>query len=57
MADPARELREDDEERRFWLLASQPVLGRIWDNDEDDVYEQLLTVEERKGIRDRKIDG
>lgn len=31
-----------DEEQQFWLNASESSLNRIWDNPEDDVYEQLL---------------
>jgi hypothetical protein len=31
-----------DEESEFWLLASQSSLDKIWDNDEDDVYAELL---------------
>jgi predicted DNA-binding antitoxin AbrB/MazE fold protein len=30
----------DDAE--FWLRASESSLAAIWDNEEDDVYEQLL---------------
>lgn len=26
----------------FWLGASQPSLASVWDNSEDNVYEQLL---------------
>jgi predicted DNA-binding antitoxin AbrB/MazE fold protein len=31
-----------DEEKEFWLGASQSSLGKVWDNAEDDVYEKLL---------------
>lgn len=31
-----------DEDREFWLGASQSSLGKVWDNAEDDVYEKLL---------------
>jgi hypothetical protein len=31
-----------DEDRRFWLRASQSSLDAVWDNSEDDVYGQLL---------------
>jgi hypothetical protein len=31
---------EDD--REFWLQASQVPLDTVWDNTEDDVYAQLL---------------
>jgi hypothetical protein len=30
----------DDAE--FWLRASESSLASVWDNEEDDVYEQLL---------------
>jgi hypothetical protein len=30
----------DDED--FWLRASESSLASVWDNQEDDVYEQLL---------------
>lgn len=33
-----------DDETEFWLNASQPSLGAVWDNAEDDVYAQLLEV-------------
>ena len=33
---------DEDEERAFWLAASQSSLDAIWDNPDDDVYEQLL---------------
>jgi hypothetical protein len=31
-----------DDETQFWLQTSQVSLDTIWDNTEDDVYEQLL---------------
>jgi len=31
-----------DEEDNFWLQASQSSLAAVWDNEEDDVYVQLL---------------
>jgi hypothetical protein len=31
-----------DDERDFWLQASQTSLAAVWDNDEDDIYAQLL---------------
>jgi predicted DNA-binding antitoxin AbrB/MazE fold protein len=31
-----------DEDKEFWLGASQSSLGKVWDNAEDDVYEKLL---------------
>lgn len=30
------------EETNFWLQVSQVSLGKIWDNGEDNVYEELL---------------
>ncbi len=33
----------NEEEQRFWLNASESALRKIWDNPEDDIYEQLLT--------------
>jgi hypothetical protein len=32
----------DNEDRAFWLAASQSALDKIWNNPDDDVYEQLL---------------
>ena len=31
-----------DDESLFWQQASQSSLDTVWDNDEDDVYAQLL---------------
>jgi len=36
---------EEDEERAFWLALSSFSMAAIWDNEEDDVYEQLLKAE------------
>ena len=33
-----------DEDAQFWLQASQSALAAVWDNDEDEVYAQLLEV-------------
>jgi hypothetical protein len=33
-----------DEEFEFWLKVSQPSLDAIWNNDEDDIYAELLTA-------------
>jgi hypothetical protein len=30
------------DDTQFWLGASQQSLAAVWDNEEDDVYEQLL---------------
>ena len=30
------------EEEQFWTDASEPSLSKIWNNEEDDIYEQLL---------------
>lgn len=32
----------NDPESTFWAAASQSSLDAIWDNDEDDVYAELL---------------
>jgi hypothetical protein len=32
----------DDYDRLFWLNVSQPSLDAVWNNPEDDIYEQLL---------------
>jgi hypothetical protein len=32
----------EDEEKAFWLAASLPAMRALWDNEEDDIYEQLL---------------
>jgi hypothetical protein len=32
-----------EDEHTFWQAASESALHQIWDNDEDDVYAQLLT--------------
>lgn len=32
------------DETQFWMGVSQASLASIWDNAEDDVYEQLLEV-------------
>jgi hypothetical protein len=31
-----------DDESDFWFKASQTSLAAVWDNDEDDIYAQLL---------------
>lgn len=31
-----------EEEREFWLAASQPSLDAVWDNPQDDAYAKLL---------------
>ncbi|MBC8163033.1 MAG: antitoxin family protein [Roseiflexaceae bacterium] len=31
-----------DEDQSFWQAASSSTLERVWDNDEDDVYAELL---------------
>ncbi len=31
-----------DPETQFWTIASQSSLDTIWDNEEDDIYAQLL---------------
>ncbi len=32
----------EDNDKKFWLNASQSALDAIWNNSEDDVYEKLL---------------
>jgi len=32
----------NNEENNFYLSASQTALDKIWDNEEDDIYENLL---------------
>lgn len=32
----------DDYESEFWLRASQSSLDAVWDNNEDDIYAELL---------------
>ena len=32
----------EDDSSSFWLAASQPSLDAVWDNEEDDVYAELL---------------
>ena len=32
-----------EEEDEFWLSANEESLSAIWDNDEDDVYAELLS--------------
>ena len=31
-----------DDEQQFWLGASESAIDEIWNNTEDDIYEQLL---------------
>jgi hypothetical protein len=31
-----------DDETEFWLSVSQVSLNSVWDNDEDDIYAELL---------------
>lgn len=32
----------EDAERQAWLTAGEQALTRVWDNDADDVYNELL---------------
>ena len=57
MGEPKPQMSEADEERQLWLAVSGVAMEAIWGNEEDDVYEQLLTAEARKAIEDSKIDG
>lgn len=36
------EAKRRGEDRNFWLEASESSLNEIWDNEEDDVYAELL---------------
>ena len=36
------EMIESDDDANFWVSASEESLKAIWDNDEDDVYVELL---------------
>jgi hypothetical protein len=33
---------DEDDDRAFWLAATQTSLDKIWNNSADDVYEELL---------------
>ena len=35
-------LRDDDQV--FWQQASESAIKQVWDNDEDDIYAELLTA-------------
>ena len=39
---PVRVTIESDVEREGWLKLSEESLARVWDNDADDVYNELL---------------
>jgi hypothetical protein len=32
----------EDDEGQFWLQVSNQTLADVWDNDEDDIYAELL---------------
>jgi len=32
----------DEDERGFWLAVSESALAKIWDNNEDNIYAELL---------------
>jgi hypothetical protein len=34
--------RDENDETQFWLQTSQVSLDAVWNNDEDDIYAQLL---------------
>ena len=34
---------ELDADERFWLVLSELSLAAIWDNEDDDIYAELLT--------------
>lgn len=35
---------DEDDDNLFWLRLSEISLAAIWDNDDDDVYAELLDV-------------
>ena len=39
---PVRVTIESDAEREAWLKLSEESLAKVWDNDADDVYNELL---------------
>ena len=39
---PVRVTIETDAEREAWLKLSEESLAKVWDNDADDVYNELL---------------
>ncbi|MFL5542756.1 MAG: hypothetical protein ACJ8J0_27490 [Longimicrobiaceae bacterium] len=61
MGEKTPRLSEEDEERQFWLACSSLSMRAIWDNEEDDVYEQLLETDRaaisRPKTEDFQIDG
>lgn len=32
----------DEDEQQFWITASETALNKVWDNQEDDIYAELL---------------
>ncbi len=32
----------DQDEQKFWLTASETALNQVWDNQDDDIYAELL---------------
>ncbi|MEM6754761.1 MAG: hypothetical protein AAF630_17535 [Cyanobacteria bacterium P01_C01_bin.38] len=32
----------DEDEQEFWITASETALNKVWDNQEDNVYAELL---------------
>ncbi|MGB3651039.1 MAG: hypothetical protein WBA41_07490 [Rivularia sp. (in: cyanobacteria)] len=32
----------DEDEKQFWTTASETALNKVWDNQEDDIYAELL---------------
>ena len=32
----------DEDEQQFWMNASETALSKVWDNQEDDIYAELL---------------
>ncbi len=32
----------DEDEEQFWITASEKALNKVWDNQENDIYAELL---------------
>lgn len=40
--DIAEEMEAPPDEADFWFKVSRPAIDAVWDNEEDDVYAELL---------------
>ncbi|GIK66765.1 MAG: hypothetical protein BroJett018_45590 [Chloroflexota bacterium] len=47
MPDDNKPEKEEQEERDWWFALSQTSLAKIWENDEDDIYAELLDKDVR----------